>query len=207
MLGIGDGFFIETPAQFTTRILHPAKILGIKDGGYTAEIEEEDVSLEQGAEFLIYFEVRKKFVKQAATIEAVYDDESNPTIKFITVGEPVSGESRQHYRVSTVMSDLTVTLGGETDCKLLNVSATGFSVLATAHYDNGATVDASVCHEGETFSGRICVQSSQLMAKGRIRYGLHCVDKIGSAGNLETGLRQMTMAIQRKQLRRLARVR
>ena len=43
------------------------------------------------------------------------------------------------------------------------------------------------------------------MAKDQIRYGLHCVDKSGSDGNLETGLRQMTMAIQRKQLRRLSR--
>ncbi|MCH7591410.1 MAG: hypothetical protein IH989_01340 [Planctomycetes bacterium] len=204
MLGIGDGFFIETSAQATSRILHPAKILGTKDDGYTAEIEEANVSLADGAEFFIYFEVKGKFVKQAAKIEAVYDDKPNSTIEFITAGEPVSAENRQHFRVSTVMLDLTATLGEQADCKLLNVSAIGFSVLATAHYGRGATVDASVCHEGETYSGRVCIQGSRPMDNDQIRYGLHCVDSNGSDGTLEDGLRQMTMDIQRKQLRRLS---
>ncbi len=204
MLGIGDGFFIETSTQSTSRILHPAKVLGTKDDGYTAEIEEANVSLAEGAEFLIYFEVKGKFVKQSAKIEALYDDEPNSTIEFITAGEPVSAESRQHFRVSTVMLDLTAALGEQPNCKLLNVSAIGFSVLATAHYGRGATVDASVCHEGKTYSGRVCIQGSRPMHNDQIRYGLHCIDENGTDGNLRDGLRQMTMAIQRKQLRRLS---
>ncbi len=204
MLGIGDGFFIETSTQSTARILHPARILGTKDGGFTAEIEEANVSLAEGAEFLVYFEVKGEFVKQAAKIEAVYDEEPNPTIEFITVGDPVSAESRQHFRVSTVMLELTATLGEHADCKLLNVSAVGFSVLTTAQYDIGSTISASVCQEGETHSGTVCVQSIRLMDKGQIRYGLHCVDSNGSGGTLEIGLRQMTATVQRQQLRRLS---
>ncbi|MCH7591409.1 MAG: hypothetical protein IH989_01335 [Planctomycetes bacterium] len=206
MLGIGDGFFFETSTQSTSRILRPAKILGVKHGGFTAGIEEANVSLAEGAEFLIYFEVRGKFVKQAAKIEAVYDDDPNPTIELITVGEPMSAESRQHFRVSTVMLDLTATLGEQPNCKLLNVSAIGFSVLATAHYDKGSTVDASVCHDDKPYLGRVCVQSIRPMDKGQIRYGLHCVDESGTDCNLRDGLHQMTMAIQRRQLRRLSRV-
>ena len=205
MPGIGDGLFIETRTQSTARILHPAKIVGAKDDGYTVEIEEADVSLAKGAEFQIYFEVHGKFVKQAATIEAVYDDEPDVTIEFITVGEPMSAESRQHFRVSTVTSNLTATFGAQTGCKLLNVSSTGLSVLSTARHEIGSTVDTSVCHEGKTHSGRVSVQGIRSMAKGQIRYGLHCVDGTGSDVNLAEGLRQMTMAIQRKQLRRLSR--
>ena len=202
MLGIGDGFFIETLTQSTARILHPAKILGTTDVGYVAEIEEASVSLNERAEFFIYFEVKTKFVKQAATIEAVYYDGSSPNIEFVTVGEPMSAESRQHFRVSTVTSELTCSLGGKSGCKLVNVSAIGFSALTTTRHDIGSTVDASVSYEGKAFAGRVCVQSIRSMGGSQIRYGLHCVD---GTGELEGGLRQMTMAIQRKQLRRLSR--
>ena len=205
MLGIRNGCFIETVTPSSARILHPAKILGTKDGGYTAEIEEANVSFDVGAEFQVYFELKKKFVKQAAKVTAVHDNELNPTIEFVTGGEPVSAESRQHFRVSTVTSDMTATLGSETDCKLLNVSTVGLAVLATAHHDIGSTVTASVYLEGEAYSGRVCVQSIRSMDKGQIRYGLHCVDGNGSNGTLATGLRQLTMAMQRQQLRRLAR--
>ena len=97
MLGIRNGCFIETVTQSSARILHPTKILGTKDGGYTAEIEEPGVPLAEGVEFQVYFELKKKFVKQTARIKAVDDDEPNLTVEFITVGEPMSAESRQHF--------------------------------------------------------------------------------------------------------------
>ena len=206
MLSIGDGYFIETSTQSTSRILHPAKILGNKDGRYIAEIETASLSFEEGMEFQVYFMPNQEFMKQAARIESVPEVEPTPTIEFITVGEPVSAENRQHFRVSTVMSDLTATLGKQTDCKLLNVSTVGFCVLATAHYDVGSTVTASVTFEGKTYSGRGCVQSIRPMGKGQIRYGVHCVDINGSEGLLEMGLRKLTTTIQRNQLRRLATV-
>ena len=143
-------------------------------------------------------------MKQAAKIEVGYSDEEDTTVEFVTVGEPVSAESRQQFRVSTVMTDLTATLGSETDCKLLNISAVGLAVFATAHHDIGSTVNASVCHEGKTFSGSVCVQSIRCMDKDQIRHGMHCVDGKGSNGSLESGLRKMTVAVQRQQLRRLA---
>lgn len=201
MVGIGDGFFIEIVSETAARILHPAKVMGTKEGGFVAELEEAKVSLDEGAEFQIFFEVKNKFVKQSAKVSAFFAGEPNPTIEFTTEGEPVSAECRQQFRVSTVMVDLTASLGKQTDCKLLNVSASGLSVLTAATFELYATPDASVRHEGKTYSGRVSVQSVLPMGKGQIRYGLHCVD---SSGNLETGLRKMTMAIQRTQLRRLA---
>ena len=201
MFDIGDGFFLETPTKSKTRILHPAKILGTKEGGYTAEIEEADVPLDERAEFLIYFEVKTKFVKQAATVEAVCADEPNSIIEFVTVGEPAAAESREYFRVSTITLDRTATLGEQTDCKLLNVSATGFSVLSTSRFDIGSMVNASISDEGKSYSGRVCVQSIRLMDKDQIRYGLYCVDGKGSNDDLATGLPEMAIAIQRDQLR------
>ena len=75
------------------------------------------------------------------------------------------------------------------------------SVLTPANFELSAMLDATVCHEGKTYTGKVSVQSVLEMGKGQIRYGLHSVD---SNGKLEDGLRKMTMAIQRTQLRRLA---
>ena len=204
MLGIGESFFIQKSTESKTRILHPAKMVGVNDGAYTAEIEEAGVLPDEGAEFQIYFETAKDFLKQAATVQAVHTDEPTPTIEFIIVGDPVSAESRQYFRVSTVMSNLTATLGDESDCELLNVSTVGFCVLATAHYDIGSTAGASMSHQGVLYAGRGCVQSIRSMDKDQIRYGLHAVDTNGLSGNLEAGLRRMTTAIQREQLWRIS---
>lgn len=206
MLGVGDGFYIQTSRGADSRILHPAKLLSGEGGNYSAVIEEPDLTLEEDQDVLVFYEIAKKFVKQAAKINAVSQSEGeNPTIGFRPVGEPVSAESRQHYRVSTAAIDLTAGFGEEKGCKLLDVSSIGFSVMSTKKHHVGATLDAELSYDGERYSGRVCIQSVRNMDSTRMRYGLHCVDEKGSGGNLEKGLSQMTMAIQRKQLRRLAR--
>ena len=80
MVGIGEGFFIETVSDTASRILHPVKVLGTKENGFVAEVEEANVSIEEGAEFQIYFEVKNKFVKQAAKITAVYEHDSKRSV-------------------------------------------------------------------------------------------------------------------------------
>ncbi len=205
MLGIDDGFFLQIPERSKPRILHSAKMVGANDNVYTAEIEDGSVSLAEGQEIFIYYEVRQKFVRHAARISAVFDDEPMLSANFTTVGEPVPAESRQHYRVSTATSKLTVALGNKGDFKLLDVSATGFSILADKPYDIGTTLDTEVRYDGQCYSGKACVQSVRDLSRGRVRHGLHCVDENRSGAGLAKGLQYVTMAIQRKQLRRLAR--
>lgn len=206
MLGVGNGFYIQTSGGADSRILYPAKLLGGDGSNYSAEIEEQGLTLEEEQNVLVFYEIGQKFVKQAAKITAVSQCEGeNPTIGFRSVGEPVSAEGRQHYRVSTAAVDLTAALGVEKQCRLLDVSSIGFSVFATKEHAIGATLDAGLFHRGDFYSGQVCIQSIRDMGDGRIRYGLHCVDDKHTGANLEQGLRTMTMDIQRKQLRRLAR--
>lgn len=203
MVGISEGFYVQGSTPSSTRVLHPATMLGTQDEGYWAELEEKDLSLEKGREVFVYYEIERRFLKQTARIEAVTDEQHKLTIYFVTVGEPVSAENRQQFRVSTVMSDLTSTLGEET-CKLLDVSGVGFSVVSKKRHEIGATLSVEMHHEGQCFSGTVCVQSARSLDKERIRYGLHCVDETHSGCNLAKGLWQITMAVQRQQLRRLA---
>ena len=204
MFGVNDGFFIQADTNSPRRILHPAKILSVQDELFTFEIEEDCNSLEKDQEFFIYYEIEKQFSKQAARIKNVFADPEKLGYAFVTVGEPASAESRQQFRVSTILSDLTASFGKETDCKVLDVSAKGFSVVGKKRHDIGATLDADMRHEGQRYWGKVCIQGAREYNKDSVRYGLHCVDEPRSKANLIKGLWKMTMTFQRQQLRRLS---
>ncbi|MCH7808162.1 MAG: hypothetical protein IIB60_02955 [Planctomycetes bacterium] len=204
MVGIGSGFFVQHPGNSKRRILHPAKLVGVQGDVYTAELEESELFLESGQEILVYYERSREFMQQAARIDVVDETDPNFIIRLTTTGEPVSAESRQHYRVSTIMLGLSAQFGPESSCAVLDVSATGFSVIAAKHYGIGTLVNTSIEHEGQTCIGNVSVQSVRPLEKGWIRYGLHCADAKKSDDNLAEGLQQLSIQVQREQLRRLA---
>lgn len=204
MLGIDSGFFLLIPDGSKRRILHPAKVVGLKDNLYTARLEEEDLAVVDGQDVLIYYENGREFLQQAAHIHRVIEDEPKPFIEFEMTGEPVSAENRQYYRVCAVMTGLTAELGNEKDCPLVDVSYSGFSVIAGEDYAIGRIMDAAVSCEGKEFRGKVCVQSIRVLSEGRIRCGLHCVENASTAGSLPKGLHHLCLSLQREQLRRLA---
>ncbi len=99
---------------------------------------------------------------------------------------------------------LAAGLGDEDQCPLLDVSCTGFSVISSRKYAIGTIVEAKLTHEGEEYCGRVSVQSIRDLGKGRIRYGLYCLEDKTFAGNMPRGLQLMTALLQSEQLRRLA---
>lgn len=204
MLGVGNGFFVRVAGDGNRCILHPAEVIAITSDVYSAELKEEDLGFETGDEFLVYYEIRQKFVKQSARVESVLEDVDSPSITFVTVGEPASAESRQEFRVSTVMSELFCTIGEETDCVTLDVSAKGFAALAKTKHTIGAILDVDLRYEGQRFAGKVCVQSIKKRGENLNRYGLRCVKEKNAESNLAQGLWQMSMTLQRQQLRRLA---
>jgi hypothetical protein len=205
MLTINSGLFVRIPGESQQRILHPATLIEANDATFTAETEEDDLTFEAGQEILVYFEYRREFMQQTARIDAVMQsDDAKPVIGFQLLGDAVSAESRQCYRVSTALMNLFATLGADGQCPVLDVSFTGFSVLATGCYDEGEVVDAVLQFENEKFRGRARIQSITQMSPG-VRYGLHCISDNKVGGDLERGLRHIAMAVQHEQLRRRAR--
>jgi len=195
---------LQLSGKSKRRILHPAKVVGLQDDKYTAEVEEQSLPVESGQDILVNFEKNREFMQQSARIESVDESEGRQVITFATTGEPVSAESRQCYRVSTVMMELTAGLGPERGCPVLDVSTTGFSVIAAEDYSIGNLVDASIEFEDQSYSGKLSIQSVRELSPGRIRYGLHCSEAKTSPGDLAKGLQRMSLQIQRAQLRRLA---
>ena len=202
MLRMDGGFFVQIP-NGSKRILHPATIVGTEDETHTAELEDTDLPVADGQDILIFYEKKREFMQQPACIRRVTHD-PKLVIEFETTGEPVSAESRQYYRVSAVMTGLTASLGSENACPLLDVSRTGFSVVARQSYDLGSFVNAALRHENHQYRDRVCVQSIRELSRGRIRYGLHCVNKNRHAGGTPKGLHQISVSLEREQLRRVA---
>ncbi len=205
MLSTKSGFFLRIPNESDERILHPAKVVEVQDKIYTAQLEEAGLPLTAGQDVLLYYEIDRKFMQQAARIDAVMQDGPEPIVGLETTGEPMSAEERQWYRVSAVLADLTATLGSEEPCPIQDVSTVGFAVLARDRHYVGNVVTATVHYKGRHHTGSATVQSVRDLGDGRIRYGLACAEDKQGGADLNKCLHTITMAIQRQQLRRRAR--
>jgi hypothetical protein len=216
MLTTGNDVFIQLPHETQKRILHPGLVQALTEGGYQAQFAEADLNVQEGQDLLVYYTLGQEFVKQSARIESVASEPADsaegvsqdsdlygPVLLLSVSGEPVSAESRQCFRVSTVIGDHAVELAGE-PCKLLDVSFTGFAVQTHATYEIGQVIEAGVDVNGESYTGNVCVQSLSELRPGLVRYGLYCSDEHDAEGGLKTGLQKLSMAIQREQLNRLA---
>lgn len=211
MMDIGSRLFVHIAVDPKRRILHPAKILDPatileeKPDLYTAELQDEQLSVDEGQEILIFFLRGHEFLQQAATIDKVIEREPYLVIEFEMIGKPVSAESRQEYRVSTHGADMSVEIGDENDCQLLDIGCGGFSAAASEQYEIGNILNATLKYEDQEYTGSVSVQSIRAMRDGRTRYGLSCVENAGDANSLAKELPKVFMSLQRAQLRRLAR--
>jgi hypothetical protein len=205
MLTSETKLFLSIPTDSRQRILHPATIKEVSEAGYTADLEDSNLSFVAGQDVFVYYNLNQKFVKQAARIQAVLQIDPVLVVGFKLTGEPTTAESREWFRVSTVMSGLTAAIGPEPDCKLLDVSSAGFAVEATKRYEIGQVVPVTLRYEGGQFTGDARVQSMRDLGKGRFRYGFHALDDRTSGGDLRKGQQVISAAIEREQLRRLSR--
>jgi len=206
MLRSGDNIFFSVPGRSESRVLWPAKIIHVDGRCHTAApLENEVVALEVEQDVFIYFELKRAFMKQAARIESIAETGPASTIAFETCGEPERAEDREYYRVSAVMSDLTIEFGPYGDCALLDVNSTGFSTISTGQHRIGETVDTALEFEDKRYEGKGRVQSVRKLDGENVRYGVLFTDDADNANGLSTGLLRLSMSIQRKQLRTQAR--
>lgn len=208
MLRLGTEIFIRESGNSCGGYLHSGKVVEAQESMYTAEFEEDVPGTEVGQEVFVYYHHHRAFMQQPIRIEAftLAQGEQKPTVTFELSGEPISAEDRQCYRVSTVVADMTVRLADEPECPLLDVSVAGFAVLATTLHGIGETVVATLRFEGEEYAGRARIQSVREMEGGSVRYGLNGLRKSEGGGELLRGMEVISAAVQRQQLRRLARV-
>ena len=218
MLSTETQIFLQLLKELAQRVLHPAIVTEVYNDTCTVEVEDRQLTIEPGQDLLIFYEIRNEFMKQSAHVDGVMrgdtqegdaddaptcDDEQPLLVGLTPNGDPVSAESRQCYRVSTLIAELVADLGSEKNCPLIDVSATGFAVISTQSCAAGTVINACLHFNGKQYSGTACVQSIKDVGNGRYRYGLHSIEDKSSSGNLLKGQQQIGMAIQREQLRRM----
>ncbi|MCB9845289.1 MAG: hypothetical protein H6811_04805 [Phycisphaeraceae bacterium] len=195
--------FMNVPSSSSQRTLHPGIVVDASDQTITVR-PGQGIGFQPAQRIRLYYEIKREFMQQAAVVDATLETDEGPILAIRPEGTPVSAESRQCYRVSTVFSSHTATVADEPGCMLTDVSVTGFSVIAAGPLAQGEVVRVALGHDRATFSGRACVQSIKQLPSGQTRFGFHCVQDKGAAGNLPQGLQTISMAVQREQLRRLA---
>ena len=205
MLKTESNIFFQIPDKSKKRVLHRAKVVSVTGTLYTAELVEEGPVFEDEMDFFIYFEMDRVFMRQAARVDSVTETESNTLVEFETIGDPFSAEIRQVHRISSVGADLKATFGTEENCEVVDVSPAGFAVYSKKNHEIGSQVEATLSFEGEAFKGTVSIMAA-IKRKGRIRYGVHCIDDPKSGSSLKNGLGRITMVIQRQQLARLSRL-
>lgn len=197
--------FIQFPDETVRRVLHPGEAIDVVEG-VVVRPEPGVPPIDGGDELLIYYELDREFVKQAArvfeVIENPEDPQSQPTIKFELIGGPVSAESRQCYRVLTALCNLEADVGENQDCQLVDASITGFGVIARPGLKTGSNLPVTLNYDDRTYSGSACLQSIKVLDNNRTRYGFSSNDSEES--ELANGLRAISLGVQRQQLRRLS---
>ena len=200
MLNSGQGMFLLVPKASGKPVLVPGKVIDSKTTSFTIQFEEAP-SLEVGLESLAYCDVRGKFFQQGATLTEIKTDLPQPAFVFTRVGEPVSAEQRQTFRVSVALSNISAEVAGQRKCQVVDLSPEGLAIITSPGFLPGSVVKVSLSFEEFTIAADARVQTIKVMPTGKVRYGL-LVPNVNAAARKT--LLKMSMSFQRTQLKRLA---
>jgi hypothetical protein len=200
MLLAATDMFLLIPGESNQRILHPGKVLESSSENFVVQFEQA-ILPEVGSDVVAYGEVNRKFFQQGAKTLEVRLPGPTPVLAFARCGEPVSAENRQTFRVSTVTCGITAFVGKERNCPVVDVSPEGFGAVVKGDLMVGSLVPIEFQYEGHTIKTPARVQTIKVRPDGQIRYGFLAPEKLGTT---RRSLQQMTSALQRAQLRRLA---
>ncbi len=200
------GIFIHFAGISRKRTLHPAKIVNINiaDAIYTAECEEPGVDPKGEQDVVVYFDRGGKFMQQGGRLQDVPQTVPCLVFSFTLTGDASSAESREHFRISTVLHDVTADVNDDPGCKVVDVSIRGLGLIGPEGYGIGQVVDLRLRHQNKVWKGQGYVSDVRRARDGQARYGLSVTEEERNDAELAVGLRFLTMELQRQQLRRLA---
>lgn len=199
MFQVGQSMFVSVGGG--ARTLDPVEVAGVEGGAvrlvFVDEVRPEEVRRE-GERLMLFFQGAEGFMQQPAAIVEPVSAEG--AVVVATTGEAVSGESRQFFRVSTVLCAYEAEVEGTSGCRIVDASSMGVAVVCDFEREIGDPMGVSFVLKGRRFSGECVVQSVRETRAGW-RLGLLCVS---GSGDLGDGVHALTMDAQRDQLRRIA---
>ena len=203
MIKTGNDILFQEPSCETRR-LRRSVVEDANDEQISVRFVAEPFAFEAGQEVLMYFNGKREFMQQVARVEEVVenDAEEGPLFVLELVGDAISAESRQHYRVSTMSAGIEARMGGEESLSVQDLSSTGFAVIASEEYPIGQTVEVGIAHQEEQCHGVASIQSVRELGPGRIRYGLRAIEEDPHTGTFLEVLQRISLSVQREQLQR-----
>ena len=212
MLNMGSDILFQEPTV-SSRRLRRSVVIAVAEESISVRFVGEPFAFELDQEVLMFFVSKREFMQQIGRITeiqaatgpvdpAVDSMKEGPVFVLELVGDPISAESRQDYRVSTISAGIQAKLGQESNLQVQDLSATGFAVLADARYAIGQVIDVKVQHGEESCHGVVSIQSLRELESGRLRYGLRAMEKDPHARAFLATLQRISFAVQREQLQR-----
>ena len=141
----------------------------------------------------------EQFLEQVCQITGVISANKGARYEFAPEGPPKSSDSRSGKRIP-IHESLVARFGGEPDCPVLDISASGVAVIAVIadqRYEVGHTTSFEMWVRDEHYQGTVTIQNIGQAPHGRIRYGLRCNPDEGEQ-NLCRSMSRLWVALQRK---------
>ena len=179
------------------QLLRSASVVESHDDSFSIQFDGSPIELHEGLELIAYFHAGRDFMQQVVRVIALVKDGDKLVVDLEPTADATSAEQRPVYRASAISADLFAQLGEDRNLSVQDVSPSGFAVVSSVEYAIGTTLDVSLSFEGDMFSGTASVQSIREFTPTRIRYGLRAL----GGGDLEDGLRQLSLLMQRQQLK------
>jgi len=192
--------FMQTPG-LQNRVLVPGSVLSVEGNRVIARFEPAAAGIADGAEFILYYEESRRFMKRPVGAREVSAEEEGVTVAFESLGDGVSAEGREQYRVTACGADISAAIGEEMGCVVLDAGGSGIAVWSGQSFAVGKIVDVELTFEGEQFAGLFQVQSVHAVDDELTRYGMLIAEDSGFLGS---SLFRISIALQRQQLARLA---
>jgi len=211
MIKTGSDILFQEPTCDTRR-LRRSVVVDASADEFSIQFVAEPFAFEADQEVLMYFNGKREFMQQVGRVKEISEPDTESTdeegannattFTIEPIGDAISAESRQNYRVSTISADLEAQVGDEEGVKVQDLSSTGFAVLASEEYQLGQTIEVSIAHDEEQCHGVAAVQSIRDFGGGRIRYGMRAIEEDPHTGEFLQVLQRISLAVQREQLQR-----
>ncbi|CAN5555872.1 hypothetical protein BH10PLA1_BH10PLA1_19400 [soil metagenome] len=201
MLEVGTAMYLLLNSEGKERVLRLGKVVTSSPTAFSAEFGDS-INCTVGNDMIVFAESRGRFFQQGVSVTQIQPAEQKIVIDFLRVGDLVSAEQRQTFRVSVVTKAMEATIDKETDCKVVDLSPEGFGAIVEKSLALGSLVPIAVSCDGKTkFTATARVQTIKILPDGSRRYGFLVPDKKSSA---RKAMQEISSTFQREQLRRLA---
>jgi hypothetical protein len=200
----GSPVYLRLDDSSGDRVLHAGIIAATAGDRWTIEFENSELPIKTGDGRRIYYHEFQEFIQRRVQVEEQSKKGSRLRVVMKVIGDAVSVDTRQEYRVSAIDAGLTATLDTEEGCTIQNISMSGLGLVSGRKYSIGQTLDVTLHFDDEDFSGRVVVEWIRQLDGDRTRYGLRGVFDDKGGDPLRSSLIRMVMGIHSQHFHRIS---